>query len=112
MTLPDPAVRTADVPAAWVEGVTFPDPAIDREPTWQERDILGWFDTYTPAFFEPLEIWHIAKLRDQFRRRVGRSPTTGSIVSAVMAGPRTAVRAPRRRGGTPASAALKWPVHS
>ena len=27
-----------------------------------------------PAFFEPLEIWHIPALRDEFRRRVGRSP--------------------------------------
>ena len=28
----------------------------------------------TPEFFEPLEIWHIRLLRDEFRRRVGRSP--------------------------------------
>jgi hypothetical protein len=74
VTLPDPGVRTADVPAAWLEGITFPDLAIDQVPTWQETDILGWFDTYTPAFFEPLEIWHIGKLHKRFRRFVGRSP--------------------------------------
>ena len=73
-TLPDPGVRTEEVPAAWIEGVTFPDLAVDRLPSWQERDILGWFEAQTPGFFEPLEIWHIGVLHDQFRRRVGRSP--------------------------------------
>ena len=73
-TLPDPGVRTETVPAAWVEGVTFPDLAVDHVPSWQERDIRGWFDTNTPGFFEPLEIWHVGTLRDEFRRRVGRTP--------------------------------------
>jgi hypothetical protein len=74
ITLPDPGVRTEEVPAAWIEGVTFPDLAVDRLPSWQERDILGWFEAPGPGFFEPLEIWHIRLLRDEFRRRVGRSP--------------------------------------
>lgn len=74
VALPDPRVRTAPVPAAWVAGLTMPDPAIDRVPAWQERDILGWFDTHTPEFFEALEIWHAGTLRDEFRRRVGRLP--------------------------------------
>jgi hypothetical protein len=73
-TLPDPRAVTAALPAAWVDGLTFPDLAIDREPSWNERDILGWFDERTPQFFEPLEIWHIAVLRDAFERRVGRRP--------------------------------------
>ena len=69
VTLPDAAVRTADVPPAWVEGLTMPDLSIDRVPSWQERDIRGWFDAHSPAFFEPLEIWHIPALRAEFRRR-------------------------------------------
>ena len=73
-TLPDPAVRTEEVPASWMEGITLPDLAVDRIPSWQERDILGWFEARTPEFFEPLEIWHIGVLRDEFRRRTGRSP--------------------------------------
>jgi hypothetical protein len=73
-TLPDPRVRTAAVPAAWSEGLTFPDLAIDREPSWNERDILAWFAERGPAFFEPLEIWHLAPLRDAFVRAVGRRP--------------------------------------
>ena len=73
-TLPDPRARTAALPAAWADGLTFPDLAVDREPSWNERDILGWFDRDTPEFFEPLEIWHIPVLRDAFERRVGRRP--------------------------------------
>jgi hypothetical protein len=74
ITIPTRRMRTAPVPPEWVEDLTFPDLAIDREPTWQERDILGWFDEYGAAFFEPLEIWHITLLRDEFRRRIGRRP--------------------------------------
>jgi len=72
--LPDPRVRTAALPAEWAEGLTFPDLAIDREPSWNERDILGWFGERTPAFFEPLEIWHLPVLRTAFERSVGRRP--------------------------------------
>jgi glycosyltransferase involved in cell wall biosynthesis len=73
-TLPDQRVRTVDMPSTWVEGLTFPDLGVDREPSWNERDILAWFDTHGPAFFEPLEIWHIRSLREAFERQVGRGP--------------------------------------
>jgi hypothetical protein len=73
-TLPESRVHTAELPAAWAEGLTFPDLAIDREQSWNERDILTWFATHGPAFFEPLEIWHIPTLREAFVRRVGRQP--------------------------------------
>jgi hypothetical protein len=75
VTLPNSAGSTANVPRAWVAGVTIPDLSIDRVPCWQEREVRGWFDERSPAFFEPLEIWHIPALRAEFRRHVGRSPT-------------------------------------
>jgi hypothetical protein len=74
IALPAPRARTSPVPAEWLEDLTFPDLAIDREPSWQQRDILGWFDQFGPVFFERLEIWHVAALREEFRRRVGRRP--------------------------------------
>lgn len=73
-TLPAPRARTTAVPPAWVEGLTFPDFSIDREPSWHEREILAWFDKHGPEFFEPLEIWHVEPLRRVFVRRVGRAP--------------------------------------
>jgi hypothetical protein len=74
ITLLPARVKTTHVPPAWVEGVTFPDLAIDREPCWQERDVLAWLEQRGPGFFEPLEIWHLPTLRQAFRRRMGRSP--------------------------------------
>jgi len=73
-TLPDPRVQTTEVPAAWLEGLTFPDFSVDREVSWSERDIFAWFAEHTPEFFEPLEIWHLAALEDAFRAHAGRRP--------------------------------------
>jgi hypothetical protein len=74
ITLPDLSLRTAPTPAEWIDGLTFPDLSVDREPTWQERDVFRWFDERTPRFFEPLEIWHVPELREAFRRQAGRDP--------------------------------------
>jgi len=73
-TLPEWHVPTAPIPPAWLEGVTLPGADVDRQPTWQLTDILGWFDTRGVEFFEPLEIWHVDRLRAEFKRRTGRSP--------------------------------------
>ena len=73
-TLPTWYVQTAPVPHDWLDGVTLPDTAIDAAPSWAEADILGWFNQRGVEFFEPLEIWHIARLQDEFRRRTGRNP--------------------------------------
>jgi hypothetical protein len=74
VTLPLARVPTVDVPAAWIDGITFPDFSVDAEPSWSERDVLAWFEARTPAFFEPLEIWHITSLEQAFRRHAGRRP--------------------------------------
>jgi hypothetical protein len=74
ITLPATTIRTAPVPPRWVEDVTFPDFAIDGEATWADADVRRWFDERGPAFFEPIEIWHIEKLREAFLRATGRQP--------------------------------------
>ena len=73
-TLPEWHVPTAPIPPNWLEGLTMPDACVDREPTWQEAEILGWFEKRGVEFFEPLEIWHVPSLRDEFKRRTGRNP--------------------------------------
>ena len=73
-TLPAQKVATAPIPPAWLQGLTLPDLAVDRDASWQEAEVLQWFDERGPEFFEPLEIWHVDLLRDAFRRRVGRAP--------------------------------------
>jgi hypothetical protein len=72
--LPWGRVRAAPIPPAWVQDVTFPDTSIDQTQSWQEREVLRLFDEHSVEFFEPLEIWHIPRLREEFERRVGRQP--------------------------------------
>ena len=73
-TLPVWYVPTAPIPQDWLDGVTLPDPSVDQQPTWQQEEIIVWFDTRGVEFFEPLEIWHVPLLRDEFKRRTGRNP--------------------------------------
>jgi hypothetical protein len=74
ITLPSWYVQTAPIPQDWLAGVTLPSTTIDAEPSWQEAEIVGWFNDRGVEFFEPLEIWHVAALDAEFRRRVGRNP--------------------------------------
>jgi len=74
VTLPQWRVPTDDVPREWVQGLTLPGTDADLQPTWQQNDIFGWFDAKGVEFFEKLEIWHVPLLRDEFRRRTGRTP--------------------------------------
>ena len=74
ITLPKLGIATTPVPAEWLAEMTLPPESSDDEPSWHEPEILRWFDERGAAFFEPLEIWHIGRLRAEFRRRVGRAP--------------------------------------
>jgi len=73
-TLPERYVATAPVPHEWLDDVTLPGTAGDAQPSWHEADILRWFDERGVAFFEPIEIWEVPRLRQEFRKRAGRSP--------------------------------------
>ena len=73
-TIPPRHVETAPVRPEWIEDVTFPDLAIDRQRSWQEAEICRWFDERGAAFFEPLEIWHLPRLRREFAGRMHREP--------------------------------------
>jgi len=73
-TLPEWHVPTSRIPAEWLDGLTLPDSAVDKEPPWQYAEIIAWFDTRGIEFFEPLEMWHVPLLRQEFRRRTGRNP--------------------------------------
>jgi hypothetical protein len=97
-------IRTTPVPEDWVRDVSFPHPFADGGASWHEREILAWFDRDGIERFEPLEIWHIESLRDEFRRRTGRRPRpdrsyrpSWTYRARGLAG--RAIRAARRRAG-------------
>jgi glycosyltransferase involved in cell wall biosynthesis len=73
-TLPERYVPTAPVPREWIDDVTLPATDVDAQPSWHEADILRWFDKRGVAFFEPVEIWGVRRLRREFRERTGRNP--------------------------------------
>ncbi|HUK37062.1 MAG TPA: glycosyltransferase [Vicinamibacterales bacterium] len=74
ITLPRWHVPTAPIPGEWLQDLTLPGTAIDRDPSWQQAEIVGWFDAHGIELFEPLEIWHVPVLREEFKRRTGRTP--------------------------------------
>ncbi len=73
-TLPERYVPTAAVPPEWIDDVTLPETSVDAQPSWHEADILKWFDERGLAFFEPVEVWGVRRLRQEFRKRMGRNP--------------------------------------
>jgi hypothetical protein len=44
------------------------------KPTWHKQEIYKLFDKYGISFFEPLQIWHIPELEQEFIKRIGRKP--------------------------------------
>jgi hypothetical protein len=74
ITLPPWYAHTAPLPEAWLADITLPPVTADLQPSWHEAEILAWFDQHGIEFFEGLEIWHVARLGREFRRRTGRRP--------------------------------------
>lgn len=66
---------TAEVPSEWLEGIHMPTSIQLASPdSWRLAEIFSWFDQHGVAFFEPLEIWHVAPLRARFVEDTGREP--------------------------------------
>jgi hypothetical protein len=85
-------VKLRHVPDAWVEGLPLGDMR-PSSPSWRIAEMGRLFDEYGVQFFEPLEIWHIPALREEFVRRTGREPEGPSLYTRV----RRAVRMQRKR---------------
>lgn len=74
-SLDDNAAMTETVPAEWTNGMNFPDQNIlDSEDNIRLREIMAWFEKYGIGFFEPLQIWHISVLREEFEKTMAREP--------------------------------------
>jgi hypothetical protein len=102
ITLPRHGVQTTAIPPEWLEGVTFPDFSIDRVPAWYEDELLRWFDERGVEFFEPLDMWHVPRLRAEFVRRTGRRPRPDrshlpSVSQRIRGSVRGALGAAKRR---------------
>ena len=74
ITFEAPDTKLTPVPKEWTDGLQIPE-GIEKLPgSWHYQEIIRWFDKYGIKFFEPLQIWHIAPLREEFIKRVRREP--------------------------------------
>ena len=64
------------VPNEWTEGIGSLEIVENLKPTWHTKEIYKLFDQYGVAFFEPLQIWHIKELEQEFIKRAGRKPVS------------------------------------
>jgi|SaaInlLV_10m_DNA_2_1039722.scaffolds.fasta_scaffold11087_2 glycosyltransferase involved in cell wall biosynthesis len=62
------------VPKEWIKNIVIPKNTYELAPSWHLCEIIKFFDQYHIKFFEPLQIWHIPELYDEFIKRVGRKP--------------------------------------
>jgi hypothetical protein len=58
-------------PKEWILDINIP---TNLNQQWQFKEILQWFDQYGIKYFEPLQIWHIQELHNEFVKKMGRQP--------------------------------------
>jgi glycosyltransferase involved in cell wall biosynthesis len=71
--------KTTQVPKSWLTGLELPKINIPVEKQWRFKSILHWFDVYGVNFFEPLQIWDLAPLKNEFILRTGRIPRSSKL---------------------------------
>jgi len=67
-------VKKLPIQKEWTEGIEFPENIENISSDWHIKQILGWFDEYGIEKFEPLQIWHIPELHEEFIKRVSKEP--------------------------------------
>lgn len=80
--IPQAVAVNTKMPDSWTKGIpTLKLPNYD--PEWEESnflrenllpEILEWFEKYGVEFFEPLHIWQVPQLREEFVKKTGRLP--------------------------------------
>jgi glycosyltransferase involved in cell wall biosynthesis len=74
ITLDDNNAKCVDIPAHWIKNLKGISKLKDADVGWYYQDILRFFSQKGIEFFEPLQIWHVPELYDEFVKQVGREP--------------------------------------
>lgn len=77
-------LKLKEAPKEWLLNSGISENLEKLPPSWQLGAIIDFFDKHGIEFFEPLQIWHIKELEDEFIKRVGRKPkseTTSPLVA-------------------------------
>jgi len=71
ITLDSPA-HCNKLKSYWIKDIKQPDSS--NITSWQKEEVYKWIDEYGYEFFEPLQIWHIDELRENFVKKIKREP--------------------------------------
>jgi glycosyltransferase involved in cell wall biosynthesis len=74
ITLDDKNITCVDIPKNWINGIPHLEKLINAPVDWYYPAILDLFSKHGIQFFEPLQIWHIPELYDEFIKQIGRKP--------------------------------------
>jgi hypothetical protein len=74
LTNDGPATQCAPIPETWLEGLPHLDALSNQESGHYLAPLLAYFKQYGMARFEPMDIWHIEELKQQFIRTTGKEP--------------------------------------
>lgn len=70
------SARLTKVPDEWIDNPGDLKAIEKLSPTWHLQEIYRFFDQYGILFFEPLQIWHIPVLEQEFEKLAGRKPVS------------------------------------
>jgi len=84
-TLETDRVRTDKVPAEWISGMKMQKNLASMPHDWFYDALIAKFDEKGIEYFEPMQIWHIPKLHEEFTKRMHREPQTQTYSWAARA---------------------------
>jgi len=85
ISLENRKIRLKKVPADWVDGLCLPAGLKNASGRFHLEAINKLFDKYGLEFFEPLQIWHIPELKEEFIKKVGREPKSRTFPGWLIA---------------------------
>lgn len=74
VTLDVKNVKLSKTKKDWIDGLESLELVEKFKPTWHLQEIYKLFDKHGILFFEPLQIWHIKELEEEFVKIIGRKP--------------------------------------
>lgn len=72
--LDESKIKVSPLQKEWLHDIEFPENMNNIYSEWRLTQIFKWFDEYGIEKFEPLEIWHIPELHNEFVKRMYREP--------------------------------------
>lgn len=73
-TFDHPKIQLQSTKNEWFENIELPENIENINSEWHIKQIFNWFNEYGIEKFEPLQIWHIPELHNEFIKKIGKEP--------------------------------------